>query len=301
MSELSFFRLVFVAAVCMGTMARALAADVAPSLSDALFAMDTCTKLVYPRSDIPPAAQLDLLQELRYAGIAWTLDSPSETQAVASLAEQHCMKMCALYCPLTLRKDRLEWSAALPDVLKALKGHDTLIWLPISSQDYQVSSPEGDTAAVAGLQQLADLAAAQGLQIAIYPHVGMWTERVQDALRVVEKANRPNLGVTFNLCHCLSVGDENRIPALLKEAAPHLFMVTVNGADTGAAHAGWNRLIRPLDSGTLDLLPILKALADIQYKRPIVLQGFGIRGDRKENLSRSMKAWREYLDRLRKG
>lgn len=70
-----------------------------------------------------------------------------------------------------------------------------------------------------------------GLRIALYPHVNAWLHRLEDALRVVKKVNRQNVGLTFNLCHALMDGAEPRIPALIAEAAPHLFVATLNGAD----------------------------------------------------------------------
>lgn len=35
------------------------------------------------------------------------------------------------------------------------------------------------------------------------------------------------------------VGDEAKIHELLADAAPHLFVVTINGADTGAGRTSW--------------------------------------------------------------
>jgi len=172
-----------------------------------------------------------------------------------------------------------------------------VIWLTITSRDFTKSSLEGDAAAVVGLRELAD--SAGGLRVALYPHVGDWMERVQDAVRLARKTDRRNLGVTFNLCHCLKVGDEEAIPQLLAEAAPHLFMVTINGTDRGAAGAGWDRLIQPLDRGTYDLLPMLRRLADLGYRGPIGLQGYAVKGEVRENLSRSMDAWHKLSATLR--
>ena len=48
---------------------------------NAFYAMDTCTKRPYPKNDIAPAAQLDMLKELGYAGIAWTEEPVSVAPA----------------------------------------------------------------------------------------------------------------------------------------------------------------------------------------------------------------------------
>jgi len=114
-----------------------------------------------------------------------------------------------------------------------------------------------------------------------------------DAMRLAKKVDRKNLGVTFNLCHCLMVGDEAKIPELLTEAAPYLFLVTINGADTGAARTSWGRLIRPLDEGSFDVGTVLKQLKALKYEGPIGLQGYGVNLPPKTNLTRSMNAWKK--------
>ena len=266
---------------------------VAEGIKNPFYAMDTCTKLHYPASDISPDAQLAMLQEIGYKGIAWTVGDPAELKQVIESCHKRRMKLYAHYAGATLSRDKLEVDPRLISDMDMLKGSGTIIWLTISSTDYIRSSEDGDEAAVKGLRALADEAASRKLRIAIYPHTGMWAERIQDGLRLVKKAARKNIGVSFNLCHCLYVGDEKQIPDLLKSAAPSLFMVTLNGADSDAGGAGWDRLIQTLDHGTLDLHPLLQTLKAIRYTGPIGLQGYGLPGDRRDNLTRSMEAWKK--------
>ena len=61
------------------------------------------------------------------------------------------------------------------------------------------SSVRGDAIALTGLRELSDYAHPRGVCIALYPHVGAWLERVEDALRLAEKLGRDDVGVTFNL------------------------------------------------------------------------------------------------------
>jgi sugar phosphate isomerase/epimerase len=51
---------------------------------------------------------------------------------------------------------------------------------------------------------LADLADESGLQVAIYPHLNFYVERTDHAVWIAKKANKNNLGLTFNLCHWLA-------------------------------------------------------------------------------------------------
>jgi Domain of Unknown Function (DUF1080)/Xylose isomerase-like TIM barrel len=127
----------------------------------------------------------------------------------------------------------------------------------------------------------------------LYPHFGEWTARFGDAIRIAKLVGHPALGVTFNLCHCLATGDEQRIPALLEEAAPVLTTVTINGADSGVEGANWNRLIQPLNRGSFDVGSVLRELRKIRFAGPIGFQGYGIGGDARSILEPTMALWRE--------
>jgi len=276
----------------LGTVLTALVAAAEPTakgLPNPFYAMDTAFGL----PGLTTEQQLDLVKQLGYAGISWTEAPPEQVAAILQQAEKRGLKMFAIYFGATLSKSGMQFDPRLADTLAALQGHDTLIWLHIGSKDFARSSPDGDAVAVPALREVADQAAARGLRVAIYPHTGEWAERVQDAVRLAKKVDRRNFGVTFNLCHCLRAGDEQEIPAILQEAAPYLFMVTINGADSKAPGAGWDRLIQTLDRGTFDLVPVLRKLKSLGYQGPIGLQGYGIQGDRKDNLARSMAAWRQ--------
>ena len=62
----------------------------------------------------------------------------------------------------------------------------------------------------------------------------------------------------------------------------------------------WDRLIQTLDRGSYDVGRVVKALRRAGYNGPIGLQCYGIPGDNRENLKRSMKAWREIRSRSAK-
>ncbi|MEI7898680.1 MAG: sugar phosphate isomerase/epimerase family protein [bacterium] len=267
--------------------------NLAATAARPLFAMDTYTQRPYPHGTMPVEQQMDLLKELGYAGVAWTADEPARVKSARELAEARGLKMVAIYCQATLSKDGLKGEERLPGIIGAVKGSGCVIWLHITSGDFAKSAPEGDEAALAGLREISDWAEQAGLKVAVYPHLGDWTERVQDAVRVANKVDRKNFGVSFNLCHCLKVGDEEKIPALLQEAAPRLFLVTVNGADTGSASSGWDRLIQTLDRGSFDLKPVLRKLKELNYSGPVACQGYGIPGDIRDTLTRTMNAWRK--------
>jgi sugar phosphate isomerase/epimerase len=266
----------------------------AAALPNPFYAMDTCTKRPYPRNDIPPAAQLDLLKGLGYAGIAWTEEPPEQVRAVAAAARKRGLEVFAIYCAAQVTPDGdLRYSPQLPEIMKALKGHRAVVWLHLGGKGPAFDALTGKEPAVKKLRALADVAAASGLRVAVYPHVGEWTARFGDATRLARVVAHPQFGVTFNLCHCLAMGDEKRIPALLQEAKQVLFAVTINGADADVGRPDWSRLIQALDRGTFDVAALLRQLRQLGYTGPIGLQGYGIGGDRRENLSASLAAWRK--------
>jgi len=150
-----------------------------------------------------------------------------------------------------------------------------------------------DQRAVAILSEVADLAKVHGVKLALYPHAGDWLERVEDAVRLVRKTGRPNIGVMFNLCHFLKAEDEKNLKSAIELAGDHLFAVSINGSDTGEEiKTGKGRWIAPLDVGSFDQAAFLKLLRDKGYRGPVGLQCYGIPGDAFDHLAASMKQWR---------
>ncbi len=252
------------------------------SLPNPFFVMDTCMRGIEPSTH---EARVQLLYELGCAGYGGTIaDVPAMGQAL----EAKGMKLFNFYTGVDI--DTGKYDPKLESAIKALKGSDTAIWLFLKSKKFKPSDPAGDAGGVRAARKIADLAAQSGLRVALYPHINNWAERVEDAVRVVEKAGRENLGVTFNLCHFLKVDKEVNVIPALRLARPHLFFVSINGADRDGQD--WNTLIQTLDSGTYDVRNALAELKRLDYTGPIGLQGFGIKGDVRENLTRSVAAWR---------
>ena len=69
--------------------------------------------------------------------------------------------------------------------------------------------------------------------------------------------------------------------------------VTINGADTGDTQKmGWDRLIQPLGHGNFDVAGFLAKTDAAGSRGPIGFQGYGIKMDSRELLTRTMKAWK---------
>ena len=242
-----------------------------------------------------PEQQATMLKELGYDGMVH-LGLNGVPERLKTLDEQG-LKLFGVYTPVSIDPKKRKYDPRLNEVARLLKGRDTMLWLSIRGMP--PSSPDGDPRAIEILREIAGVAAESGLRVALYPHTGDWLERVEDAVRVVKKVERENVGVTFNLCHWLKVDQEKNMEPLLKLAVPHLFAVTLNGADGGLGRrGGWNRLIQPLDSGSFDVHSFLATLRRLGYTGPVGLQCYGIRGDARDHLARSMAAWRKLTTRL---
>jgi sugar phosphate isomerase/epimerase len=264
-----------------------------PALANPFFAMDTGTD----RNNLSPAEQAKVLKDLGYDGIGYTgIDRIDEM--IEELQKRN-LKMFNTYLGISIDPGSEHYDPRLKDAIARLKGKDVLLWLNVNSRQFEKSSEEGDPYAVEVIREIADMAGQSGLKVALYPHTSSWVERVEDAVRVARKVNRSNVGATFNLCHWLRVeGDEN-MKSLMRAAMPYLFVATINGADRGdTKNMGWDRLIQPLDAGSFDTYQFVKTLKQLGYTGPIGLQHYGIKGDHRENLARSIKAWRSFSNRM---
>ena len=202
------------------------------------------------------------------------------------------------YHTITFDAARPALDEPMRKMIEAMPG--SALWLAVAGVQHEgvafpVSSAEADETAVSRLRELSAHAAPRGVKIALYPHTGFWLERVEDAIRLAGKVDDPAVGVTFNLCHWLKVEGSQRDPArVLRMAQPRLMFVTINGADTGDTKTmGWERLLRPLGEGSYDVGAFLRSLLATGYDGPVGFQGYGIPGDARTVLKKTMAAWRE--------
>ncbi|MCF7957133.1 MAG: PmoA family protein [Phycisphaerae bacterium] len=232
----------------------------------------------------------DTLKELGYDGMGSRGTALEEQTAIF---EKAGLKIFATYLDLNLDAEQ-KYDGNLKKCIKQLKGKGTILWLTVTSKNYKPGSARGDAAAVKAVGEIADMARESGLKIALYPHVGMYVETFADSVRIARQVNRPNVGGSFNLCHFLKIQGDVDYRPILKESLRYLFLVSINGAETGdTKKMGWDKLIQTLDKGAFDNDKLLKTLKEIGYTGPVGLQGYAIQGDAKENLTASMKAWRK--------
>jgi sugar phosphate isomerase/epimerase len=235
--------------------------------------------------------QAEMLRELGFAGAGyplWLDDSMEKNLQTLDAAE---LKVYLLYASVNVNPQEPPFDPRLPDAIRQLKGRPVTVCVLL--RGFKPGDPEGEATAVKILRQLGDIAAEAGLRISIYHHVSDWTESLLYALQIVRKADHPQVGVNFNLCHWLKVDGDKDYRPVLRENADKIFAVTINGAQLGSS-AWTDGLIQPLDRGDFDNRQLLATLREIGYRGPIGLMCYGIQGDARDHLERSMKTWKKW-------
>ena len=233
--------------------------------------------------------QAEMLAELGYDGMGhlW-LDNIEDR---LKTLDEKGLKLFQISLRVSIAADKPPYDPRLKEALPLLKGRGVQLGLLMGGGE--PSDPAGDARAVEIVREMADMAREHGVEIILYPHTNDWLERVEDALRVCKKVDRPNVGVMFNLCHWLKVDGKQDLKLLLESALPHLRAVSIHGADRAAEiHAGTGNWIQPLGQGSYDIHAFLRLLKETGYKGSVGLQCWGIKGDAAVHLEQSMKAWR---------
>lgn len=236
--------------------------------------------------------QAKLLQELGYDGVEYE-GALQQIPEMLKALDAHAVKMVVLYAGANVDPGNAPYDPALKTAIAQLKGRETTIALYL--QGGKPSSSDSDDRAVTIVRDIAGLAEASGLRVAIYPHVGFYAAKVKDAVRLAKKVDRKNVGVAFNLCHFLKQNDEKNLESALLATAPYLSLVSISGADAGNTQAmDWNRLIQPIDAGSFDVRRVVRTLERLNYRGPIGLQCYAIPLAPREHLIRAMKAWNAF-------
>ena len=238
--------------------------------------------------------QAALLKELGYDGVGhlWLNDIPERLKTLDAAS----LKLFQITMSVDITPGKQAYDPKFKEVMPLLKGRGVQFVLLMNG--LKPSDPAGDARAVEIVREMASLASDSGAQILLYPHSYMWMERIEDAVRVADKVDRPNVGVMFNLCHWLRVSKDRNYKPLLASAMPRLWAVSISGADEFDDKPGWAHYIQPLGRGSFDMLAFLKTLRQLGYTGPIGLQCYGIPGDVRDNLSESMKVWRSYAAKM---
>lgn len=268
-----------------------------PKPANRFFAFNNCVK---DEKYDTPQEQVTMLKELGYDGME--KNGLDDFAAVQSELDRQGLMMYTVYVNVNLDAGTPHYDARLPEIIRSLKGRETMLWLNVTSRGktFAPSARAGDETAVKLVREIALMADASQIRVMLYPHVRFWLESVPHAVELVKKIDRPNVGLTFNLTHWLAMtpaADEKYLRPTLELARPHLFAASLSGAtndETDKQNRTWNKLIQPLGRGTFDTRGLVKALREMNFTGPIGLQCYSVKGDKRDNLKTSMDAWRRH-------
>lgn len=240
----------------------------------------------------PLAEQAKLLREIGFDGTGLSLPLGDDLEANLKLLDDAGLKAFIFWTSVNVNPAKAApRDPRLLAAIRKLKGRPATVCVLLGG--LKPADSQGMETAVKALCELGDVAAEAGVRISIYNHVNNWTESLPFIIEVVKKANHPQVGFNFNLCHWLKVDGDKDCAPLLRENVAKLFCVTINGAETGAKT--WTHgLIQPLDKGNFDNRKLLATLGEIGYRGPIGLMCYGVPDDAREHLTRSMKVWKSW-------
>ena len=232
--------------------------------------------------------QNEMLRDLGFDGVAhlW-LDGLRERVESANKTD---LAVVQIYFQVNLAAEP-PFDKRLAELLPYVKDQGTQLALLITGG--KPSDATLDDKAAGIIQHILDIAEPLGVKVVLYPHRNDWNEKVSDSLRIAKRFPDKKVGVMFNLCHWAAVDQSENLESVLRSAMPYLAAVTINGSDTPEEiQAKTGNWLQPLDAGSFNQAKLFKILDDLGYRGPVGLQCYGIPGDARIHLERSMKKWK---------
>lgn len=252
-----------------------------------------CVEFGVPGLKPRPIADLaKLMREVGFDGGGFPILTGPQLDATLKAADDAGLQIYLLQMAINVApKAAARYDAQVPLAIRKLKGRPVTVVVTING--LKPGDPAGMEPAIGALRELGDIAAEAGVQISLYNHVNCWNESVQLNIELATKVNHPKVGYNFNVCHWLKVEGDKDYRPLLRANPDKLFCVTLCGAQIGAKT--WNNgLIQTLDQGDFDNRALLATLREIGYQGPVGVMCYGIGGDTREYLQRSLKTWKTW-------
>jgi len=262
-------------------------------LDNTFYAFNNCVRTL-PNAPETLEGQVELIKKIGFDGFAG--HHTQDYFKLRAALDEAGLKMPEIYWGITIvDEENITWKDGLKEVIEDSKNRDLMVALYINADAYLENKEEGDPVVAKAIAELADFAAPYRVKIAIYPHIGNYCETSEHSVRLTKLAGRENVGAIFNTCHLLKVEGEDGWEEKLLNALPYLYMISINGADSGnTQEMGWDRLIQPLGEGTFDTWKLVKLAKDNGYEGLFGLQCYNINQDCEVALTKSMDAWVEY-------
>lgn len=245
--------------------------------------------------------QAELLVKLGYDGFSGHTTDPYFARRES--LDKVGLKMPEIYWGINMDADgTVTYKEGIKEVIKDSKDRDLIVAFFTNAKTFNDRKEEGDPLFAKGFQELADFAAEYNVKVAVYPHVNNYCETVEHCLKMAKLVDRDNFGIVFNTCHMLKVEGEEGWEDKLLNAMPHIFMISINGANSGdTKNMGWDQLIQPLGEGTFDTYKLVKLAKDNGFNGPFGLQCYNINQDCEVALQQSISTWRQYQEEYNSG
>jgi sugar phosphate isomerase/epimerase len=213
-----------------------------PRVRSLVYAMDTSFYNRLGAYDFD--VRREMLAELGYDATYLTLWSETawgDVPRLARVCERFGLGVAAVYANLDVGAGQdHEANGRIERLLHDLEGCTT-VELAVTNAAHAPSDPLGDAACLKWLGRLLPIAEEHGITLALYPHVGHWLEKLQDAARLCATVQHPNLGMVFTGFHWYAV-DGRDLHGRLRPASPYLRLANLCGSRRGAG--GPSRLDR---------------------------------------------------------
>ncbi|MCD6354437.1 MAG: TIM barrel protein, partial [Prolixibacteraceae bacterium] len=211
-----------------------------------------------PNAPVDFEEQAKLIKNLGFDGLSGHISEDYFKRRAA--LDKVGLKMPEIYWGMSLFENgKVEYNKEIRQIIKDSKNRDLLVALYLPAPKQEVDQDRGDELFAEKIRELADFAAPYNVKIAIYPHVGNFCETSVHSVNLAKLVERENVGVIFNTCHLLKVEGEEGWEEKALAALPYLYMVSINGADSGdTRNRSWDKLIQPLGEGSFDTYKLVK-------------------------------------------
>lgn len=256
-------------------------------LSPDLFAFDNGTGR---DQKLPLDQQAAMLKATGYAGMA-VYTGTERIPEVQKELQARQLRLLSVYVHSFVDDTGPRIDPGIAKAIEQLRGRETMLLLTVRGH-----GANAEDRAVENIRQVADLAAKAGLRVCLYPHIGFYVETTPDAIRLIRKAGRGNVGTALNLYHTVEFHRQRcgmqdfSFSQLLKDIVPDIYLVSINGIAGGA--------ITRLGEGDFNVAGFLRALNAAGYTGPIGLQCYQVPGDIQNNLEKSYSAWKAMSEKL---
>jgi inosose dehydratase len=231
---------------------------------------------------LPPERVLSEMAELglratELGPLGWL---PLDGAAVRAELERYGLRLVGGFVPVDVRAADLSPARRVAAQLAA-GGADVFVAALVQDQDWSAPvalDDDGWQRAAAHLRKLADLVAADGLTLAIHPHVGTLLESAADVERALTHTDVP---WCYDTGHLLIGGvDPAQFVRDHGERIGHVHLKDVNGSLAARVRGGELSLVqatqmglfRPLGDGDARLDEVLALLQQKGYERWLVLE-----------------------------